>query len=344
MNWLDGEPCVNGWYGVYCCPESNPYLYNAQSLDPSQQHCTSYPQGTARRRLVHETTNATRNDVKAVFEDGTHFCHYGSWHGNDTDLARCVVVQILLNNNNLSGNLEGMDVPEIGPRWPGGSRRNHTFSNLQAVNFENNRIGGTFPFWMAGLPMLEVVNFVWNEFVIDTNTPDALISSNDAQRSLRDKCESQGVTCTGIPHNGGDCFAFGPNTVILRPLDEICHVCEEPDNVFNRWVVLSVVVAGVVCLYVIGMYLNARDIQGSTFSNKNKPAHMGARRDLRSAKDLMINSALNATEGSTLKGWAACTVVIILHLQIISLIHGVRPIWPKNVQTFMGVCRNLLQN
>ena len=40
-NWLIGDPCVEGWYGIYCCPLSMPYLINAQTRDPKQQYCSS---------------------------------------------------------------------------------------------------------------------------------------------------------------------------------------------------------------------------------------------------------------------------------------------------------------
>ena len=65
---------------------------------------------TARRRLTHEPQNSSRVQLSEIPANGTHFCHYGTWHGNDTDLSRCVVVQLLLNGNNLGGRIDQVPV------------------------------------------------------------------------------------------------------------------------------------------------------------------------------------------------------------------------------------------
>ena len=35
-NWLTGEPCVDGWWGITCCPDNLPYYAPGRG-------CTRYP-------------------------------------------------------------------------------------------------------------------------------------------------------------------------------------------------------------------------------------------------------------------------------------------------------------
>ena len=55
-NWGVGEPCIDGWYGVYCCPVSMPHLICA-NCPTDQQYCSRVPPDRyasygRRRRLV----------------------------------------------------------------------------------------------------------------------------------------------------------------------------------------------------------------------------------------------------------------------------------------------------
>ena len=84
LHRLVGEPCVDAWHGVVCCPESHPdYL--------SDGRCSSG--GGAPFSL---------SQPADVYPDG---CHSGSHTGTEADLARCVVVKLDLSNNNLRGAL-----------------------------------------------------------------------------------------------------------------------------------------------------------------------------------------------------------------------------------------------
>ena len=85
-NWLQGEPCVNAWHGVTCCPETHPTLL----LDDM-----CYQEGT-------ETGARTFQAPDLAWPDG---CHSGSISGTSFDLAKCVVARVDLSNNNLVGPL-----------------------------------------------------------------------------------------------------------------------------------------------------------------------------------------------------------------------------------------------
>ena len=82
--WLSGEPCVDGWFGVHCCPQSLPVLRGGDE-------CTA--------------DNGGATGVRTT--QGSPACHSGSVTGTALDLATCVVVKVLLPSNNLIGSLDG---------------------------------------------------------------------------------------------------------------------------------------------------------------------------------------------------------------------------------------------
>ena len=90
-NWLAGEPCIDGWFGVHCCPELLPILQG--------DTCTS---------VSGELTTAPSTQGSAA-------CHSGSATGTAADHATCVVVKVMLPSNNLIGPLDALD-PEASER------------------------------------------------------------------------------------------------------------------------------------------------------------------------------------------------------------------------------------
>ena len=82
-HWLSGEPCVNGWFGIYCCPRSLPVLRGVDE-------CT--------------TIGDQATGVRAT--QGSTACHSGNATGTAFDLGTCVIVKLLLPSNNLIGQLE----------------------------------------------------------------------------------------------------------------------------------------------------------------------------------------------------------------------------------------------
>ena len=324
-NWFIGEPCVDGWFGVFCCPEAMPYLIGAETLDPEQQYCSATPQNV-RRRLVHES-GAANVSVTELPANGKHFCHHGSWHGNDTDLARCSVVQLLFGDNNLGGALSSFEVDV----WSSADRRNFTFNNLQALSFENNAIGGSFPMWLTTMPRLSVVKFAHNNIAVNY----------DDEVAIRAMCEAPGVSCSGLPHNGGDCLAFGENAALIRPYDEHCEVCALPSSVLLRWYILLGVTLAALLLYVATVYAYARGAHGIACIKPPPPtedveAPLTAQERARIMAAACVSAACISPTRTTLKGWVACSCVIIFHYQTIMLLGAVRPIWPKTVQMYFA--------
>ena len=278
-----------------------PYLINFETLDPAQQYCSSNPR-SRRRRLIHNTGVNDTGALDTLPADGAHFCHWGTFHGNDTDLARCAIVQILLNENRMSGYLNGLSIDA-------GSLdiRNRTFYNLQAISMESNGIGGTFPLWVTELPNLRIFRFSNNNISMSPHAYAAIVS-------MCERTGSNSVNCSGLPHNGGSCRAFGENAAMVRPYDSTCHLCEEPENVKSYWYLrLFLPVAVLFLIYIIMVYAYA---QG---------AH-----NLRIIPNFLRPTATNV------KGWVSCSCVIIVHYQSITLIGSARPIWPRSIQAYLG--------
>eukprot|EP00900_Chrysochromulina_parva_P013157 jgi/Chrpa1/21842/Chrysochromulina_OHIO_Genome00027420-RA len=78
--WLSGEPCVDGWFGMHCCPQALPVLRG-------DDECTADGGGA----------------TGVLTTQGSAACHSGSVTGTARDLATCVVVKVLLPSNNLIG-------------------------------------------------------------------------------------------------------------------------------------------------------------------------------------------------------------------------------------------------
>jgi hypothetical protein len=84
LKWLSGEPCVDGWFGVHCCPQALPVLRGSDECTADGGGATGVPTS-----------------------QGSAACHSGSVTGTALDLATCVVVKVLLPSNNLIGPLDG---------------------------------------------------------------------------------------------------------------------------------------------------------------------------------------------------------------------------------------------
>ena len=169
---------------------------------PSQQYCSRTPRG--RRRAVHETNGLANFSLSLVPDDGVHFCSAGTSFGNDSDISTCTVVQVVLDNNNLSGTLDFWvsvyDDPTL---------RTRGFNDLQSFSVQRNNLRGNFPAWMMTLPALTNVRFANNFFDL---TPES-------QLAAAAFCNRPLVDCTdsGLPgFYAGSCMAFGDNVYAQR--------------------------------------------------------------------------------------------------------------------------------
>lgn len=138
-NWLEGEPCWNSWYGVDCCPDTQPFISDSgectAQLDAVGNAPTLYS-GLSSSRLLPFLPRDLEPRVDAVFPEG---CHSGFVTGTPIDYARCVVVRIRLGANNLVGTLNG-NVSAL--------------SALKILDLSENHFTGVIPSDLARLPYL----------------------------------------------------------------------------------------------------------------------------------------------------------------------------------------------
>ena len=119
-NWLDGEPCVNQWRGITCCPDTHPQL--------AAGACIAH---TGERHALSDPADTVPNG-----------CSSGSVTGTSADAARCVVKSIDLAENNLVGSLnESMSA----------------LTSLQYLVVSGNQLYGELPAALSELPSIRRV-------------------------------------------------------------------------------------------------------------------------------------------------------------------------------------------
>ena len=308
-NWSIGEPCIDNWYGVYCCPVTMPYIVGPL-YSPTEQRCSATPSIRRQlepgwhRKLSHEAV--TNINLQLVNEAGAgeHFCSSGVSYGDDRDLAVCTPVMVILDSNNLDGPLDFFV-----DSYPNPSLRQRGFSDLQAFSVQNNYIRGTWPTWLEGLPMLSHVRFALNQFDLTDSNQNAMASF----------CNRPGVDCSdsGLPaYNDGSCFVFGRETVLLEPYSARCHVCEDSGVVSRNWYLLLFLPLMIILVIYVGLVWNAA----------------------KGGRGFAFVRCLRCTmsHGATLKRGVACSAVFIMHYQTIVLIGTVLPFWPNNIQSILS--------
>jgi hypothetical protein len=238
-------------------------------------------------------------DFSEIPPDSVHFCDRGTSFGNDTDLALCTVTMILLDNNNLDGTL---DFPVDFMQDPDLRRR--SFSDLQLMSLQNNKIRGIFPEWIGQLPALRSVR-------LSDNYLDFTNLNQDRAAAV---CNQPTVNCndSGLPgYRSGSCLAFGDDIVMLEPYAARCHQCRPTSQVKTFWYWTLILVLIIVAVYVVAVWNTAKGGVGISILRKYTVMKHGA----------------------TLKRWVACSAVLSMHFQTLLLVGSVRPFWPKNVQS-----------
>ena len=317
-----------------------PYLIGAALLDPELQYCSSDPNSVARRRLHvgqphdYPSTNtpftypqwfpdsnshasdATNVTLSSIPPEGTHFCSTGTSYGDDRDLARCSVVQLLMNSYNMTGSIPATTTTTLNTRRlsdvvPPTTLREHEFTNLQSIDLGGNDLSGPFPMWITQLPALQTINMSMNQF-------DAVGTVAETMQAIADMCERTGVTCTdgGLPGFGGTCLAFSNHVVMPQPEDAGCYPCPSAEDVASQYYLqLFLPVVCIVALYVFLVYTVA---QGGVCTR------------------LRI---FNFIHQGSLRRWVGCCCILIMHGQLIILMcgtTGVRNFWPAEVETFIA--------
>jgi hypothetical protein len=235
--WLSGEPCVDGWFGVHCCPQALPVLRG-------DDECTADGGGA----------------TGVLTTQGSAACHSGSVTGTALDLATCVVVKVLLPSNSLIGSLDGAlcELPF-----------------LQHLDLSGNALTGSLPSAADCLPRLAYLDLTqtrsWDdEGGVAGPVPEWLLDRLDFVAPLRlannafddpttadsavaisrlwPRCSTLGAEqCSGVPPIG--CSAFNRQgqryEVELNGLG--CVRCPTPLEIFG----IAGGIAGVVLLLVL---------------------------------------------------------------------------------------------
>ena len=202
--WLSGEPCVDGWAGLHCCPLTFPYYrrsgggWRCLSDDGEQE-----PLGNATADETAEIASASASGNSTTRRPRPS-CGSGLSTGTAADAATCVVVAIELRGNGLHGAIDD----ELGDRLL------DALPYLARLDLSDNpRLGGPLPPSVANLVELQLGD---NSFWYDESDP--------MLRRLVKRCRtSGGVSCAGVPPIS--CGAFGPSYRVRLDDSERCVEC-----------------------------------------------------------------------------------------------------------------------
>ena len=237
LKWLSGEPCVDGWFGVHCCPQALPVLRG-------DDECTADGGGA----------------TGVLTTQGSAACHSGSVTGTALDLATCVVVKVLLPSNNLIGSLDGAlcELPFLQHLDLSGNALTGSLPSaadclprLTYLDLTQTRswddeggVSGPVPEWLLDrLDFLAPLRLANNAFDDPTTAESAVAISR-----LWPRCSTLGAEqCSGVPPIG--CSAFNRQgqryEVELNGLG--CVRCPTSLEIFG----LAGAVAGVVLLFAL---------------------------------------------------------------------------------------------
>ena len=247
LKWLSGEPCVDGWFGVHCCPQALPVLRG-------DDECTADGGGA----------------TGVLTTQGSAACHSGSVTGTARDLATCVVVKVLLPSNNLIGSLDGAlcELPF-----------------LQHLDLSGNALTGSLPSAADCLPRLTYLDLTqtrsWDdeggvtgpvpEWLLDrlrslaplrlaNNALDDPTTAESAVAISRlwQRCQTLGAEqCSGVPPIG--CSAFNRQGQRYEvELDGLgCVRCPTPLEIFG----IAGGMAGIVLLLMLLVFVYTRFVR-----------------------------------------------------------------------------------
>ena len=257
--WLQGEPCIDGWFGVICCPVSHPWLLSTANGD----RCFAPIDAGSRRRLNHVGTMSARRrrlyanlseSVSIVDSSNPSACVTGVITGTAADYATCAVVGLALEGNNLQGTF-----PSTSSELPSTlSAPSHMgergLRDLQRIDVRNNALGGPLPAWLATLPLTHVA-------LLGGNNTFTLSGSDAALSHLIKQCEKSGGQCSeaGLPPHS--CAAFGSTVVLESGNLYSCQPCGSntaSDDLAKHSALLAVAASAIVLLAMSTLWAQAR--------------------------------------------------------------------------------------
>ena len=247
LKWLSGEPCVDGWFGVHCCPQALPVLRG-------DNECTADGGGA----------------TGVLTTQGSAACHSGSVTGTALDLATCVVVKVLLPSNNLIGSLDGAlcELPFLQHLDLSGNALTGSLPSaadclprLTYLDLTQTRswddeggVTGRVPEWLLDrLDFMAPLNLANNAFDDPTAAESAVAISRIWQH-----CQTLGAEgCSGVPPIG--CSAFNRQGQRYEvELDGLgCVRCPTPLEIFG----IAGGMAGIVLLLMLLVFVYTRFVR-----------------------------------------------------------------------------------
>jgi len=212
-NWLQGEPCVDGWHGVTCCPSDYPL------------HDQDGNNGPWRCRRADGSVNGTVGAGPYDWADsagGAAGCSSGRSTGTEDDAATCVVVGLQLGSSKLrivdGGSLSILCTTPL--------------RHLSRLDLSGNDLGAPLP---ACVGRMRYAGLSGNNFEYDEGDP--------LLRGLVRSCRTGGMACSGVPPIG--CSAFGASYEVRSDDSELCIACPDP--------AVTWLLAGGVLVVVVGL-------------------------------------------------------------------------------------------
>jgi hypothetical protein len=204
--WLIGEPCVDRWFGVFCCPD------NQRSLTRDGQLCSRNGASTEPDTPLAQV----RSDANQICMAAT------SSTGTDAGLARCVVVAVRLPRNNMVVNGTVGGASELGEGLG-------SIVDLVELDFTDNRLKGPVPIYFSDARM-QRLELAGNDFLYALPGDDVNEPAPSVQRLVQ-HCANPDVRCTGVPPVS--CDAFKPESgsdssfYVVETLNpDHCYLCD----------------------------------------------------------------------------------------------------------------------
>jgi hypothetical protein len=323
--WGAGEPCVDSWYGVLCCPRTLPLL--------TATGCAARPEGGGgaegrrRRRTqqIDDLIDSGWSGVRTPALDFPNGCSSGNTTGTEADLARCVIVGLNLQNNGLAGSvgadglcalrdlqwlslagnpglttLDGADaeggVSSAGSSTAGGDA--DCLPSLRVLDLSDASLGGALPGWLASAEMLshlESLRLDGNRF--DTpadwgggSLASAAAGGESAIGVLSQQCLRPTLSCAGFPPES--CSAVGPDFALRSDEPTACTYCDPAKRTMGLVliVVTSLAFVGLLVVYIAFI------------------------------------------RQSSMKKWVSTAALFISHLQTLAIVGNLRLSWPPAVE------------
>jgi hypothetical protein len=299
--WGSGEPCVDNWIGTTCCIDTLPmfdfdsrtcFARDGSASEPPPEGNLSFPQGGCR--------------------SGTHW-------GNNSDEARCTVVDLDLRSvKGVSGSLaaleslcglnhlQGIDLTEtpglVGAELPA-TMPSPCLSSLQRLRLSGLGLKGGLPSWLGRVIRASAQNqgYSFGECTgcinLDLRDNNFTYEQNSVETLIEVCKQSVEVSCDGIPPRS--CSAFGEAYLLstANPLE--CITCNTEEHLVA---VLFLTLTFLVVLLLFFSYVRAI---------RRHP--------------------------QALKKWVTTVSICIGHFQTISIIGFLQLNWPPGVKTFAGI-------